>query len=1562
MKVGVTVNFQHSFFSSGSPQTVLSIAETFRSCGHEVTLVNVGDRERLWWDDLLSLKDSWPSVHQDDAGSFDRVIEVGGFFMKVRAGIHIWLNRKAPLFHDVEASLFPIEGGRCLDGISEIWLISEYSTADDVQYMEVLTRKTVRLVPFIWTPMAVEIYRQESKAPVWQQVAALPESAALPWSIHICETNMSSSSSSAIPLLITREVSKSTMPLNKTIKIHNAENIKETKFFKENVLAHVFSDIDASGQFVGRQRIIDWVYDPKSIVIAHSRFYKIRPYHFDCIWSGIPLVHNSELIRGLGEHVSKGFYADNEISQGFAAFSEVISKPPSLDDLVAVRQKILNEFSPLSPRIQKGWSDALDAAKKPVTTAGALRVAFSDMWDLFNPEYNMFTLMLEAAIPGRKVVGTGFDANADILIFGPFGEAWKEFKGPKIHFTGENTGPVLAEGVVLNLGFKHVDHNDGRYLRLPLWMLEINWFNADADRIANPKPLPIDRCCKVFPDEITNKSKFCAFVVTNPRQPMRNNAFHWLSNYKRVDSAGRLFNNLGEGLFAGLGGGGGELIKHEFLRGYKFCLAFENESADGYTTEKWLHAKAAGCVPIYWGDPKVERDFDMDGCIDARGVTTSAELIDLVKAVDMNGSEWLRKLSKPALDEVRRDLVRRTLSECAMRIWKAAGASPAELEAIPRFLGDTETRETKVPGPKVLEGISDVSPVTSETNISMDHTTFVTAANARFLPSLEIWMEAIAPQKKAIPELGVIVYFFKDVPEEDISCFTQAYPFVEVRRLPSEGAFSDIWDPQHFAWKLWILNELISEAKLAGKLLLYMDAGVSMCRWPREWLAAARKGICLLEDPRQTNRSWCHDEFIRRLSVTESELAEQQLWAGAIACLAGSPVATALFAEAWKLAQIREVIAGEKWSGMRDGKPFGHRHDQSILSILSSRAKLPRINMDTLYCDVSLRQTFLTQKSLYVHRGLYQVHHPLASDIDDAWVINLDRRADRLASFAKANPDIADRVHRVSAFEGAKLKLGPKVARLFAPHDFKWKKPVMGCALSHLSLWMQLANERPGINSYLILEDDARLQPNWRERWEKIQAHDCMPGDWDVMYLGGILPPNKEGFATVIEPVNKYVARIKEHQLFGQATPNRYMHFCAYAYVLSRRGAEKILEVLKAKGGYWTSADHMICNIHEHLNIYFTNPLLAGCFQDDDPSYCNSQFNDFSRVDKFDSDLWNNTDCFTADEVSAVSVSGVSGVPGVSAELDISGALAEARASITSPVAPVAPVSPVARPTSRFVSLVPMDMSKWYEFAWIKQIFSFMPLEIELIKDPPTDIPIVVVQKPVEQIASILKSWPAGIEFYVLHMSDEFCNDPIDFYDLPGCKGVIRNYWRGDLGPKVVTIPLGFHWAIPNGEPYIHTPRPPFRELAWSFVGTGWLGRRSKLAPLTQVAEHKLVFMDDWNSPDMLGREESLSILLNSWCVPCPSGHNGETFRFYEALEAGAVPIVVREGNEDFLKFVASYFQIMVANSWEHAAQLVYTLKQQPEVYEKYRNGVLAGWESMKRKAKDDVRKILGKC
>jgi len=1597
MRVGITVNFQHSFFSCGSPQTVLSVAEIFRD--HDITLINVHNSETTWWEDISGLRAGFKQIHvsSPSAEPFDCVIEIGSMLLTPaqRKGLgattttskgtkFIWLNRKAPLFHDIEASLFPFTGERNLEGIDEIWVYQELATTDDINYLELLTRKKVRAVPYAWTPTAVEFHRQETQAPVWQQVAQMEGMQALPWSIHICETNSSSSSNSTIPLLIMRQLRKGDAKeydLNKSVKIHNADNIKATEFFRFNVLDHCFSDIDISGQFIGRQRVIDWVYDPKSIVIAHSRFVGMRPYHLDCLWVGIPLVHNSRELCRLGELVSKGFYSDNQISEAVVAFGRA-TQAWSVEQLIEVRKRILEEFSPISVRILKGWGDALTGLFAEASSAVAdapsekvLKVGFSCMWDSFNPEYNMFTLMMEDAAKGfstrTKIRGLAANPHSgevpDILIFGPFGGEWKDFPKsvPKIHFTGENSPLIQQEDVVLNLGFKHLDMVDDRYLRLPLWMLEINWFRADAERIGNPKPLPIDACCKVHANP-EKRDKFCAFVVTNPRQPMRNAAFHWLSKYKRVDSAGQLYNNIGDQIFAGLGGGGGELKKHEFLKKYKFCFAYENESSPGYMTEKWLHAKAAGCIPIYWGDPKAERDFDMSSCIDAREAVTPKMLIGLVSAVDNDPAKWEAMYNKPALDEVRRDLVRRTLSECARRLWLAAGASKEDLATIPRFIGYTTDTDY---------------PPTSPTDVSMDKTIFVTACNEKFLSSLHILLNSLLAQQKEIEELKAIVYLM-DVSKDVQQKFEGDFKFCEFRRLPSVEAmgvassFPDIWDPQHFAWKVWILRAVCGEAAFAGRPILYMDSGVMMCRWPRDWLSEVRRsGICLIDDPTQINRSWCHEQFIEKMAVTEGELAANQLWAGAFSFIAGHPLAARLLEDSWAAAKIRDVIVGPKWSGVRDGKPYGHRHDQSIFSVLSARMRVPRIPIDSVYCDVSLRQTFLSKKSLYVHRSLFAVHTPVATGIDDAWVINLDRRADRMEKFKTAHPDLAGRAHRVSAFEAKHLSLTPNLVRLFQPHDFNWKKPVMGCALSHLAMWTQLLEDREEVDTYLIMEDDVKLAPNWRKSWEKIHKHNALPEDWDIVYLGGILPPNKEAFEKgMIEQVNEYVGRIKKNQFFGQSEPNRYMHFCAYAYVLSRRGAKKILEVLAAKGGYWTSADHMMCNIHDYLNIYFPTPLIAGCFQDDDPVYVNSAFNDFSRVDKFDSDLWNNTDRFTAEEVASC-------VRG-DLPLDIRGALDDARRVCSANAEANASAQEAKEQKEvkgtplthvkgrRFVSLcMDTDMSDWHEFAWLKQLFSGISLEVERLSDDalPTDSPIVVVQRPhVDKIAQILMRWSSmGLSFYVLHLSDEFCSDRIDFYQLPGCKGVVRNYFRDDLysavQEKVAVIPLGFHWAIHDGQPMEHTPRPPFRELAWSFVGTGWCGRREKLEPLKAIhGEHRLALMDDWNSPKMLGREETLAILLNSWCVPCPAGNNGETFRVYEALEAGAVPVVVQEeGMELFFKFIGPKLPLLLANSWTHAAQLIYTLKAQPEMYEQYRGQILAAWEVCKKDARDSVKRVF---
>ena len=1634
MRVGITAHFQFSMFSGGGVSAILAMAETLSIQGHSVTLINLNGTQE-WWDDMHTMKQSYSRINIDDIKEpFDIVFEVANTVKdketRQRIAKHcIWVVRKPILLNDIECSIFPVSlGRRNLEGLTEVWCFDHEVFDDELQYLETLTRVPVRKIPFVWSPSLIELYRKEAGHPTWIQVAVTVtqhEQKVLPWSVHICETNNSASSSSTIPLVVLREVKLQKEFVFQKFRLHNAQPIQNSEFFKHNVWQHCQIE-DVSGEFMGRQRVVDWVLDPMSCIVSHMRFRRIRPYILEALWCGIPLVHNSKLIKNLGCGYEEYYYDDNSITGAAKALTQIQRDITAAKGMFlpgnhqALQKRILEEFSPISSMIQSKWKQAIDQiagipvtiypAPSPVATpvsqdSSIFRVLFTDMWDDFNPAYNMFLLILQEGSkqlqPRPRIEGyspqtlpPGVQPN--VHFFGPFGETWKQpvwSSVPKIHYTGENTSPILAENVFLNLGYPHADFVDEKYIRLPLWMLEIDWFGADTQKIVNPKPLPLDRCVKVYPDEISQKQRFCAFVVTNPCNPVRNNAFHWLNQYKRVDSAGRLFNNIGDEIFAGLGGGGGELKKHEFLKKYKFCLAYENASSQGYTTEKLLHAKVAGCIPIYWGDPKVERDFDTKGFIDARRFSSPEELIEAVRKIDENPTEYMRMFSVPALDDYKRDMVRRSFSQIAYMVLKAGLPSrDIKPENIPRFLGAKTSEEAanlrkEREGPVENSSILQTQPRDVNRRVR-DDPVFVTMATQRFLPSLHQQLSGLYAQRKVLPKLSTIVYIGSDVNDTTLETLKTKFSDTEFRRLPTDTppGFPDYWNPEHFAWKLWIYHEISKEQSFLGRIIIYMDSGIFMSRFPKTWLQIVEEeGICALEDPRQINEQWCHEEFCKALQVTKEELQEQQIIAGCLAFINGNQKATKLFEEAYKWSKQREVITGPKWAGMRNGNPFGHRHDQSILSILTHRLDIARYPLDEVYCDHSLRRTFQTGKALYVHRGAFTINKPFLTQIDEAYVINLDRRKDRMEKLFTHNPELKDRVIRLSAYEGKNIQLTPAIARLFKPHDFFWKKPILGCALSHLQLWWQLSHEKPEINTYLIMEDDVKLQPGWEDKWN--QAAGYIPEDADVIYLGGILPPNRAGFERIKQKYNQYFSRVGENNFFGQNPPNRYFHWCNYAYILTRKGAEKILNILHERNGYWTSADHMVCNRVDRLNHYFLDPLVAGCYQDDDPRYQTSQFNDFSRIDGFDSDLWNNDERFTSQEVQTALEAAREGI-------DIEQALKDGKTPLQQPpsVAPIQEItigqegpassaqkilqllaSPPTAQKRRFVTLVEhkFDGVHAYEREWIEELLgkntSFVVEQIPFDGPPPTDTPIVIVQRPyTEKYTALFKKWnEQNAGFYVFHVSDEYCQDSLDFYTFTNCLGIVRIYQRNDIPSvaktKTVTIPLGYHWTIAGGSdnPVDKTPRLPFRNIIWSFYGTAWQDRHLKLEPLQAVQPHSLRLVDSWESPEKITRNQYVAILLDSVFVPCPPGNNIETFRLYEALECGCIPLYVKTpGDDAYLEWLQNEIGLLPVSNWQEASILMQHFMREKEIMESYRNTLLLRWKTWKERLGGEVRKI----
>ena len=467
------------------------------------------------------------------------------------------------------------------------------------------------------------------------------------------------------------------------------------------------------------------------------------------------------------------------------------------------------------------------------------------------------------------------------------------------------------------------------------------------------------------------------------------------------------------------------------------------------------------------------------------------------------------------------------------------------------------------------------------------------------------------------------------------------------------------------------------------------------------------------------------------------------------------------------------------------------------------------------------------------------------------------------------------------------------------------------------------------------------------------------------------------GFANTLERIAPGLARVAPNQVFGQPSPTRYFHFCAYAYVLSRRGAEKILESILDRDGYWTSADHMVCNRVDAMNLYVLDPMMAGASQDNDPIYQKAEFNNFSRIDQFDSDLWNNDERFTPEEIQE----------NLSKQrpLTISDTYQEVEASLVKrPVETSKPTKIVSTLIStdvplkvvstkpRFVVLDQCNVTNnsIYESNWLQDLFQTTPFVLESVKieDPlegSTNLIVVIIKnKWIEQINWLERLRANGHTFKILHLSDEHLNDPIHFYTWPEVKGVMRFYTRPDLpnDPKILIIPLGYHNQFKGGRdfPHIFTPELPFRDLTWSFAGTNWQGRQESMQILNVIQPSFVKWLDDWNSPKQMKEDEYISTMLSSKFIPCPSGQNRETYRFYEALTCGCIPIFINDpADSSWLDQFGGMLPFIKIDHWEHAAALMQHLIENKTILEQYRKAILFGWSEFLKVLKQKVTNFI---
>lgn len=208
-------------------------------------------------------------------------------------------------------------------------------------------------------------------------------------------------------------------------------------------------------------------------------------------------------------------------------------------------------------------------------------------------------------------------------------------KRVKIFYTPENIRPNMNK---YDWAFSY-DYPDkfgsNRQFRLPFYTL----LGAGRDLIK--KNINVNKILK-------EKTKFCAFVYSHGSRE-RNFLFKELSKYKKIDSPGKVFNNMKNiGSYASCRASRDSLLvfdeKLEFLKPYKFVIAYENSSFPGYTTEKIYHPMLANALPIYWGNPLIHRDFNRRSFINRHDFVSLRSMIDRIIQIDRNDSLYIKYL------------------------------------------------------------------------------------------------------------------------------------------------------------------------------------------------------------------------------------------------------------------------------------------------------------------------------------------------------------------------------------------------------------------------------------------------------------------------------------------------------------------------------------------------------------------------------------------------------------------------------------------------------------------------------------------------------------------------------------------------------------------------------------------------------------------------------------------------------------------------------------------------------------------------------------------------------
>lgn len=218
------------------------------------------------------------------------------------------------------------------------------------------------------------------------------------------------------------------------------------------------------------------------------------------------------------------------------------------------------------------------------------------------------------------------------------------------------------------------------------------------------------------------------------------------------------------------------------------------------------------------------------------------------------------------------------------------------------------------------------------------------------------------------------------------------------------------------------------------------------------------------------------------------------------------------------------------------------------------------------------------------------------------FVINLDKRIDRWENFIKHPEPKFLQYTRFSAIDGSKLTPTSQLQQIFDNNDYNMRQGIVGCAMSHLKLCIELLNDNEA-DVYCLLEDDLEFVPDFQKKLLYC-THELNKTEWDMFYLGHHLWKQ-----FIDQEVYSKTLWTKIEQFNRSESLMRSMGG-TIGYLINKKGAERLLDYINITG-MTNGIDTVQQKAADNINIFYAYPHLiySECYRGDNNPDTDIQFN-----------------------------------------------------------------------------------------------------------------------------------------------------------------------------------------------------------------------------------------------------------------------------------------------------------------------------------------------------------------